>query len=191
MSVEQPQEQPAQFVTDGLTPEQDQYLVELLLKWNGGRISTPVFTQLARITPQAIVEVVLFRKNKVLETLLIPRPDDDIVWPGMFHTPGVALRTSDYYREDQNPLKGAFKRIEEEINNEFASPPTFAGRLDRLSERGPEVVEVYTAELPESMNLKPGQVWFPVEQLPNNEKFIHGQMGHVNIAADAYLRKRV
>ncbi len=191
MSAEHPQEQPAQFATDGLTPEEDKQLAGLLSKWRGGRISTPVFTQLAAVTPQAIVEVVLLReREKVLETLLIPRPDDDIVWPGMFHTPGVALRTSDYYREDQNPLNGVFERIQREINSEFVSPPTFAGRLHRLSERGPEVVDVYMAELPESTKIKPGQVWHPVEQLPTNRKFIQGQMGHVTIAAIAY-RERV
>ena len=42
--------------TDGLTPEEDLKLAILLLKWAGGRISTPVFTQLARMIPQPLVE---------------------------------------------------------------------------------------------------------------------------------------
>src|SRR3989344_8093896 len=105
--------QPEQFATDGLTLEEDQKLAQLLSKWKGGRISTPVFTELAKMTPQAIVEVVLFRfNNGELETLLIPRPDDDIVWSGMIHTPGTALRVSDFLREDLNHPNVAFERLQ-------------------------------------------------------------------------------
>lgn len=168
---------PEQFATDGLTPKEDQQLVILLSKWTGGPISTPVFTRLARMIPQPIVEVVILRvNNETLETLLIPRPADDIVWPGMLHTPGTALRASDYYREDGIPLNGAFERVKQEINNEFASPPTFAGRLHRLGERGPDVSEVYIAELLESSSLRPEHIWYPVEQLPHNPKFIQGHL---------------
>ena len=137
--------QPEQFATDGLTLEEDGELARLLSKWNGGRISTPVFTELARMIPQPIVEVVLFRGNdNVLETLLIPRPADDIVWPGMLHTPGAAVRTSDFRREDKNPLNGVFERIQRgELNSDFAYTPVFADRLHRLGDRGPEVAEVY------------------------------------------------
>ena len=122
-------EQPSQSATEGLTSEEDDQLVHLLSKWTGGRISTPVFTQLAGMIPQPIVEVVFLRvNNEKLETLLIPRPEDDIVWPGMVHTPGTALRAADFHREDRYPLDGAFERIRREVNNQFAYPPTFAGR---------------------------------------------------------------
>lgn len=184
--------QPEQFATDGLTSGEDRDLADLLSKWGGGRISTPVFTYLARMIPQPIVEVVLFRINsEALETLLIPRPADDIVWPGMFHTPGTALRASDFHREDGNPLNGAFERVKREINNEFASPPTFAGRLHRLSERGPDVTEVYIAELLEGSPLQPGQLWYSVEQLAGNPKFIQAQHGHVMMAAEAFNRRTI
>lgn len=180
---------PDQFVTDGLTPKEDQRLAELLSKWGGGRISTPVFTELARMSPQPIVEVVLFRKNGgVLETLLIPRPDDDIVWPGMLHTPGAALRTSDFHREDQSPPDGAFERIQHgELNSDFAYAPVFAGRLHRLGNRGPEVVEVYVAELPEGFQHH--HVWYPVDKLAENPKFIQHQLGHVLLAAEQYRQR--
>lgn len=176
-----------QFVTEGLTEEEDRELVSLLLKWKGGRISTPVFTQLAGMIPQSIVEAVFFRSNQeVLETLLTPRPKGDIVWPGMLHTPGTALRTKDYYRADKDPLRGAFDRIQQEIGGEMALPPTFAGRLHRLGDRGPEVVEVYIAELLEGSNLRVDYVWYPVGQLSNNPKFIQGQLGHVILATERY-----
>lgn len=187
-------QQPDRLITDGLTSEEDQQLTNLLSKWEGGSISTPVFTELARMTPQPIVEIVIFReKNGVLETLLIPRPDDDIVWPGKFHTPGTALRTSDYYREDHNPLNGAFERIQNknELNTTFVSPPIFAGRLHRLGDRGPEVAEVYIAELPEEPSKSKNHIWYPVEQLANNSSFIQHQLEHVQMAAELYKKRGI
>ena len=181
--------QPEQFVTDGLTLEEDRRLAELLSKWKGDRISPPVFTELARMIPQPIVEVVLFRKNgEILETLLIPRPADDIVWPGMLHTPGAAISTSDFHREDQNPVNGAFERIQRgELNSDFAYTPTFAGRLHRLGDRGPEVAEVYFSELPEGSH-QPHHIWYPVDKLAEHPKFIQHQLEHVTIAAEQFRK---
>ena len=182
--------QPEQFATDGLTLAEDRELARLLSKWNGGGISTPVFTEVAKMSPQPIIEVVLFRINDgELETLLIPRPDDDIIWQGMVHTPGTALRVSDFLREDQNPLNGAFGRIQGgELNSEFAYTPIFAGRLHRFGERGAEVAEIYVAELIEGSVLQPSHVWHPVDKLSGNPKFIQGQLGHVILAAERYLK---
>src|SRR3990167_9529387 len=181
--------QPEQFATDGLTLEEDQKLAQLLSRLKGGRISTPVFTELAKMTPQLIIEVVLFRfNNGALETLLIPRPDDDIVWPGMVHTPGTVLRVSDFLREDQNPLNGAFERLQRgELSREFAYEPIFVGRLHRHTDvRGAEVAEIYITELAEDFPLQPGHIWHSVEKLADNPKFIQGQLGHVNLAAEHY-----
>src|SRR3989344_6602364 len=152
MGRERAEQQPGYIPTEGLTLEEDRRLVELLNKWNGGRISTPAFTEIARMSPQPIVEVVIFRMIEGrLETLLIPRPEDDVVWPGMYHTPGAALRAADFHREDQNPLNGPFERIQRgELGSNFAYTPIFAGRLHRLADRGPEVAEIYVAELPET-----------------------------------------
>lgn len=182
--------QPEQFATDGLTQEEDLELATLLSKWNGGRISTPVFTELARIIPQPIVEVVLFRRNgEMLETLLIPRPADDIVWPGMLHTPGAAIRTADFHREDQNPLNGVFERIEHgELNSDFAYTPVFVGRLYRLGARGSEVAEVYFSELLERLQRR-DHVWCPVDKLAENPKFIQHQLGYVTTAAEQYKKR--
>lgn len=190
---ERPFNQPELFATDGLSLEEDRELANLLSKWQGGRISTPVFTELAKMTPQSIVEVVLFRfNNGDLETLLIPRPSDDIVWPGMIHTPGTALRVSDFLREDQNPLNGAFERLQRgELNSEFAYKPLFVGRLHRHTDvRGAEVAEIYITELAEGSPLQPSHIWYSVEKLAHNPKFIQGQLGHVNLAAEQYINSR-
>lgn len=182
------QKGPEIVTTDGLTPREDSQLARLLSKWRGGRISTPVFTQLARITPIAIVEVVILRdSNEALETLLIPRPKDDPIWHGMYHTPGTTLRASDYKRADQNPLKGAFERIEREVNNEL-SPPTYAGLLLRLSERGPDVSQIFIAQLLGGATLQPEHLWYPVAQLAGYSNFIQAQLGHVMLATDAYRK---
>ena len=183
--------QSEQFPTDGLTPEEDRQLAGLLTKWQGGKISTPVFTELAKMIPQPIVEVVLFRMNGgILETLLIPRPQDDIVWPGMYHTPGAALRRADFLREDQEPMNGGFERIQKgELKSEFAYAPVFAGLQHRLASRGPEVAAVYFTELPEESSAE-HHVWYPVDQLAQNPRFIQHQLGHVLLAAEHY-RERI
>lgn len=185
------EEQPLGYSpTEGLTLEEDQKLAVLLSKWTGGRISTPVFTELARMIPQPIVEVVILRMNEGrLETLLIPRPEDDIVWPGMFHTPGTAIRRTDFLREDRNPLNGVFERIQRgELNNEFVQMPTYAGRMYRMSERGPDVSEIYIASINENLS-DSRQIWYPVDGLENNPSFIQSQLGHVKLAADYYLKQ--
>ena len=61
--------------------------------------------------------------------------------------------------------------------------------MHRLSERGPEVTEVYIAQLLEGSDLQLGQIWYPVEQLPNNPNFIQAQFGHVLIATEAYDKR--
>lgn len=187
---ERPLGHPDQFPTDGLTLEEDNQLTDLLKKWMGGKISTPVFAELARMIPQPIVEVVVFRQSgDTLETLLIPRPEDDIVWPGMVHTLGAAIRRSDYFREDQNPLNGVFERIQGgELNTKFEYTPVFAGRLHRLGDRGPEVAEVYIAEVPEGSD-KPHHIWYPVDRLAENPKFIAHQLPHVLLAAEEYKKR--
>lgn len=175
--------------TEGLTLEQDRQLVELLKLWSGGSISTPVFTELARIIPQPIVEVVVLREREGrLETLLIPRPEGDIVWPGMYHTPGAALRKADFERSDNDPLNGPFERIQRgELGSQFKERPTFAGKIFRMAVRGPEVAEIYIAELPDDVSTPDSHIWYPVEDLPNNPKFIQHQLGHVRIAAGQFL----
>lgn len=190
--LEENNQEPTYFPTEGLTLEQDRQLVQLLKLWSGGSISTPVFTELARMTPQAIVELVIFRMNNgVLETLIIPRPEDDVVWPGKFHTPGTALRLADFNREDRNPLNGAFERIKRsEVNIEFEEP-VFVRRLHVLTERrGAEVSEIYITEPKEGFELAPNHQWYPVEQLGSNPDFISHQLPFIRIAAEHYLQSK-
>ena len=181
----------AYIPTEGLTVEQDIQLRTLLSEWTGGPISTPVFTELARMIPQPIVEVVVFRKNgDTLETLLIPRPPDDIVWPGMYHNPGAAIRTSDFNREDSDALNGVFERIENgEIKSSFAYRPVFVGLHNRMSVRGPEAAQIYFAQISREPLDSISNVWYPVGELEQNEKFIQGQLTHIRMAAERFNQK--
>ncbi|SRR5258708_4611652 len=183
--------QPDRLPTDGLTKTEDEILEQLLSKFRGGRISTPVYTELARIIPQPIVELVLLReRNGILETLLIARPKDDIAWPGMYHTPGSVLRVSDFDREDQEPLNGAFERIiTEELHATLADTPQFAGNFRRITARGPEFGVAYIAELKENAQSFPGHIWYPVDGLAENSQFIQHQLGHVQMASDIYRKQ--
>ncbi|HLD24578.1 MAG TPA: hypothetical protein VJB96_01540 [Patescibacteria group bacterium] len=176
--------------TEGLTEKEDKELTHLLNKWKGGRISTEVFTELARMIPQPIVEVVILRDNNGrVETLLIPRPKDDIVWPGKFHSPGAALRAADFLRKDGNPLNGPFERIQQgELNSKFADTPTYVERFHRMEERGPAVSEVYIATLPAGTPTSSDQRWVAVERLKDDPSFIQGQLPHILRAADTFRK---
>jgi len=48
--------------TDGFLPGDDEKIIPVLDKWQGGPLSDKLFTALARITPQACVETVVLRK---------------------------------------------------------------------------------------------------------------------------------
>lgn len=179
--------------TEGLTNKEDQELTHLLKKWKGGQISTQVFTELARMIPQPIVEVVILRANNgTVETLLIPRPKDDIIWPGKYHAPGAAIRSVDFLRKDGNPLEGVFERIQTgELNSTFLDTPAYVDRFHRLGDRGPEVAEVYIAELPENTTIQSDHRWVAVDKLENNPAFIQHQLPHILLAAEKFREMKM
>ncbi len=171
-------------ITSGFEPGDDEKATEILRKWDGGRISTALFTEIARIVPQPIIEIVILRMNQGrVDTLLLPRPEDDIVWPGMVHTPGVALRAADYTRPDNDPISGALERIEREIGVKVELLPTPPFVQNEMSARGPAASQVYTGVVAEDSELPDGVFWHPVEDLPSLPNFIQHQYGFVSEAA--------
>jgi len=178
--------EPVYKPSEGLTLEEDRQLTFLLHKCSGG-FSDPVYTEMAGKLPQPIIELVVLRTNNgVLETLLIPRPKNDIVWRDMFHTPGTALRNRDYEIEGKNPLEVAFKRLQHnEVKSEFAYVPKYVGKVHRTCDRGKEAADVFFTELAENSNNE-SHIWYPVDQLAENPKFIPHQLGHVLMAAEHY-----
>ncbi len=173
-------------ISEGLNRAQESKLIKLLSKLHGS-LSAAVFTQLARIIPQPIVELVILRwDGKEVETLLIPRPEDDIVWPGMVHNPGTALRQSDYMREDKNPLNGAWERLTEELGGSKFNTPMFAGLLYPMTKRGPIVAQIFYATLPSNHVLQKGQEWVNILDLEDRPDFDQEQLEHILLAADEF-----
>jgi hypothetical protein len=180
-------------ITDGFDPGDDEIVVEKLKKWKGGRISTPLFTALAGMLVIPVLETVILRKYKSnIQILLISRPPDDIVWKGMIHSPGGALRRMDYYRDDKLPNNGVFERIEKaEIKTKFVKTPKFIGLIipERPSPRGPELAQIFLAEIKNDTVLPPEAGWYNVDDLPKMSNFIQHQLPAVNMAVNAFKKK--
>lgn len=90
-------------VTNGLTSEEDEELVRLLLKAAAGRspgqpmvMSRDVSDAIGQVAAVISLEcVVLRRRGGRIETLLIPRPDNCRMWRGKVHAPGTLVRVGD------------------------------------------------------------------------------------------------
>ncbi len=190
MTQERQEGQPERIPSDGLTLEQDIALEGLLKLWEGGRLSAEVFTEIARLIPQPIIEVVVLRNNcGIIETLLLPRPKDEKVkqWEDKYHTPGSALRNSDVKKETNNDLSGPFERVERgELGTKFAYPPKFGWFTVRKGDRSVEMVQAYYTELEKGADIKPGHIWYPVDMLAGNELFLQHQLEHVVMTAEAF-----
>lgn len=178
-------------VSEGLTAVKDKRLAGLLGKCRG-RFSTPVFNEIAGHVPLPFVEVVFLRDGDDgrVATLLIPRPDNDEFWPGMWHTPGTALRNTDFEREDKNPLNGALERIRGEVGGDFLYPPVFVGNFFVLARRGAGVAAAYYTGF--SGERREDNKWYPVEKLVNYHNFIQEQLPFVLAAAEKFkVRRRI
>lgn len=177
-------------ITSGFDPGDDEIVVAILRKWAGGRLSTRFFTALAYILPTTVAETVILRQTgEKVEILLIPRPDDDPIWNGKVHSPGGALRRSDYEHED--PFQGIFRRIEaQELHTAFADPPLFVGCVTNLSERGPDVAHVFLASIVNEDTSPTGTIWVDVETLPTMDNFIHVQMKAITLAVGAFQKRQ-
>lgn len=118
-----------------------------------GPLSDQLFTSVSKLTPQASVIMTVFRKREgLIETLLLPRPSDDPIWPSMLNLPGKMFRNSDFKRDDKNPINGPLERI---IDNELKieinkSDIKFAGIAFQNTKRGSIMVLVHTLFVPEN-----------------------------------------
>ena len=179
-------------ITGGFDSGDDEKVIEILKKWNGGRISTPLFRVLAGMLVIPVLETVILRRHEgEIQVLLIPRPADDIVWKGMIHSPGGALRRMDYERLDENPNNGVFERIQKgEIKTDFIKPPIFSGIIvpGRMSNRGPEIAQVFLCKIDEKAILPPEAGWYNVKDLPKMSNFIQHQLLAINMAVDVFKR---
>jgi hypothetical protein len=180
----------ANTLTDGFSPGDDDQVVGILKKWQGGPLSDLLFTTLARMLPQPCVEtVVLRRKNNSVQVLLVPRPPEDITWPGMLHSPGQALRAMDFQRPDEKPMYGPFERVQKnEIKADFIGEPEFVGVAQYSTRRGPEAVHVYLAQIAPDTALPENVQWCDVDKLPEMKDFIQHQLTPIRMAVEYFNR---
>jgi hypothetical protein len=178
----------ANILTDGFSEGDDEQVVNILKKWRGGVLSDQLFTVLAGMLPQPTVETVVLRKNgSEIEALLIPRPVGDIIWPGMVHTPGQALRAQDFHRPDNIPMNGPFERVQKyEIMTEFSKSPEFVGVAQYQTARGPEAVHVYLGLVAENARLPAASRWCNIKELEKLDNFIRHQLVPVRMAAEYF-----
>lgn len=136
----------------------------LLAKLQPGFLPYPIFEQIARLVALPIVEFVPLRKHEGnIEVLLIARPDDDPLWPGLLHTPGTVIRATDL-NEGKQENWPAFERIlKDELEGTKVSSPHYVGSIFHESKRGAEQAQLYWVEV--QGEPKVGR-FYPVDKLP-------------------------
>ena len=128
-----------------LREEEMQKLADLLGKLHPGFLPFSVFQEVSRLVVTPIVEVVplRIRANKT-EVLLVPRPDDDPVWPGQLHVPGTTVRATD----TPGSFNDAFDRVfMGEIAPVRVRMSQFVLNILHHSGRGMEASQVHWAEI--------------------------------------------
>jgi hypothetical protein len=178
-------------ITDGFSPGDDEKVVSILNKWKGGVLSDQLFTVLARISPQTSAITVVFRQidNKT-EVLLLPRPDDDPVWPSMLNLPGKMFRAADFKREDKTPINGPIERIQKaELLVNFDYPPKFVGPVFQDTKRGYVVALIYLAEVPANLKQPDHWFWADIDSLSHLENYLKTEQSAIDLALETYLKK--
>lgn len=152
-------------------------IVDMLSRCEPGRLSPDVFEAVARLVVYPAVEFIPLRKNgDKIEVLLFERPEDDIMWPSMLHTPGTILRPTDLSYDD------AFERLrkDELVGVEF-DPPIFLGAELSRNKRGACVLLEHII----NVTNEPGiGKFYDINSLPPN--FIDAQYPSIKRAAIAY-----
>ena len=170
-------------ISSPLSKQEIDHAVEALKKCKPGFLPREIFLEVARLTVTPIIEIVPLRKvSQGIDVLLIERDKNDPTWPGMLHTPGTGLRSSD----KEGSFKDAFDRIlEGEIGlSEFNGVPNLAGYIFHQVKRGRELGLVFWVELTTSKVPKMGK-YYPYSNLPNN--IISTQIPHINLAVNNFL----
>lgn len=168
----------------GLTDSEEKQLITLLGKVQD-KMSMEVFEAVAAKFVITAIETVILRRNEnkdnQVETLLIPRPEGDMHWPGKLHTPGTILRESDFVNGSYDQ---AFARIQnKEIEVEFSVAPRFVAYQFANNVRGACNHLVFIAEIDNSKDFA-GE-FYPVDNLPSD--FLEDQREMVEFAASRFL----
>jgi len=162
-----------------MTSDEVDTLVTLLDKCEVGRLQPDVFVAIDRLTVSPGVEFIPLRRVEgQIQVLLIPRNDDDKIWPGMLHTPGSILRPTDKSLED------VFERLfRGELGLSQTVKPKFIDYHFGHGKRGAGLGIEYIVELSDQPRV--GE-YYSVDALPDN--FIPDQKEMLNRAIEAYKK---
>lgn len=155
-------------------------LVSFLEKYTPGNLPPAVFEAVARIAVYPAVEFIPLRMHDGrVQVLLFERPDDDIVWPSMLHTPGTVLRPTDQTYQD------AFDRLrKDELADLEIEDPLFMGAELSHNRRGAcvliEFLVIVTGEPTVGC-------FYDVDDLP--PRFIEEQRPSLERAVVAYAKR--
>lgn len=145
-----------------LTTSEIERVAQLLSKLKPGFLPFPIFLEVYRLTPAPVVQLIPFRltPRSQIEVLMLQRPDDDMLWPGLWHNPGTVLRAGD-------SLQSVMRRLlEDELGSpELCNKPIFAENLFHTSDRGTEILQVYWVEI--KGEPAQGRFW-PIDNLPTD-----------------------
>jgi hypothetical protein len=169
-----------------MTDEEIKKTAELLSSLEPGFLPYTIFLQVARLVVLPIVEFIPLRlNNNKMEVLLIARDQDDPFWPGMLHTPGTVIRSSDEVFENSNNVSAYKRIIEEELKSTRVSEPHYVGSIFHRSKRGTEQAQLYWVEV---IGENIVGEYYPVDELPDN--LISDQIDFIKQSSEAFKKEK-
>jgi len=176
------------LITDGFDSGDDEKVVQILSKWKGGPLSDQLFTSVSKLTPQISAIITVFRKrNNIIETLLLPRPSDDPLYPNMLNLPGKMFRAVDFERSDSNPINGPLERIQDRELKVKLKSVKFVDLVFQSITRGHILVLLHLGELLEGQEDRDDWVWVDVNKLKETPKFLETETSAIEAGLKHYL----
>jgi hypothetical protein len=168
-----------------MTDDEIQQAADLLKRFEPGFLPYPIFEQIARLVALPIVEFIPLRRSvQGIEVLLIARPDDDALWPGLLHTPGTVVRATDFGTDQK--LWPPFSRIiHEELQSTDLGAPEYVGSTLNKSKRGVEQSQLYWVEV---MGVPKVGKFYPVDNLPDS--LMDSQINFIQEAVRNFAERR-
>jgi hypothetical protein len=138
----------------------------LLRKFEPGFLPYDIFIEVARLVALPILEIIPLRLNgDVIEVLVLERPENDMHFAGMLHTPGTVIRATDVHGGANVKTWAPLSRIiDEELMGTKLGPLHYVGSILHKNQRGAEQAQLYWTEI--VGDPKVGKFW-PVDALPD------------------------
>jgi hypothetical protein len=142
-------------------------IVRELSRFEPGCLPLAVFIEVARLTVTPVIEVVPIneRSDGGLTVLLTKRPDDDPVWPRMWHTPGTVIRAY-----DDSIADGMTRLLTTELANRNAGKPQYVGHMLHQVLRGVELALIHWVQVEDDIEV--GTFFVPDDLVDSQRPFI-------------------